>query len=125
MNCLGYTWIGVGVPDFPAAATFFHEILGMPLQLHLADRDIALFQLPSGQQFEIMGPRAPEFARHATPVIAFEVDDVAAARAELQAKGVPFTSDIEAMEGVQWIYFRGPGGLLYQLCHHDALPASP
>jgi hypothetical protein len=48
-------------------------------------------------------------------VLAFQVEDVRAARKELESRGVEFVTDVEGNEAEAWTYFRGPGRYLYEL----------
>jgi hypothetical protein len=43
------------------------------------------------------------------------VEDVRAAKGELEARGVEFVTDVEGTESEAWAYFRGPDGYLYEL----------
>ncbi|MDX6378717.1 MAG: glyoxylase family protein [Gaiellaceae bacterium] len=52
--------------------------------------------------------------------LCFTVDDVAAAKAELEAKGVEFYSDVNVVDegplaGWRWVYFADPDGLSLEL----------
>jgi len=54
-----------------------------------------------------------------SPISAFDVDDIDEARAELEAKGVKFVSEIgRGSRGIAWTFFEGPDGYLYQLLQH-------
>ena len=45
----------------------------------------------------------------------FEVDDVRAARSELEADGVEIVGDLGRDSEWEWLHFRAPDGNLYQL----------
>ena len=52
--------------------------------------------------------------------ICFKVDDIRAAKAELEGKGVPFYSDVNVVDegplaGWRWCYFSDPDGLALEL----------
>jgi catechol 2,3-dioxygenase-like lactoylglutathione lyase family enzyme len=117
MRVLGYSWVGIQTEDFEDTIRFFTEKLGLPLTYRAEDRELAYFRLPSGQLFEVFGPNDEEDDLHATacPVLAFEVEDVRAAREELAQLGVEFVTDVEKSEEGEWIYFRGPDGQVYEL----------
>ena len=53
--------------------------------------------------------------RTATPVVAFEVEDVEAARDELAAAGVELLGDIGRWNGFEWLYFRSADGHVLSL----------
>ncbi len=46
---------------------------------------------------------------------AFQVEDLRAARKELESRGVEFVTDVDGNESEAWTYFRGPDGYLYDL----------
>jgi hypothetical protein len=48
-------------------------------------------------------------------VVAFEVEDVAAAREELLLHGVEIVGDVGSWNGFEWLKFRGPDGHIYAL----------
>ncbi len=104
MRILGYSWMGIYTEDFEAAIGFFAEKLGLPLEWREQDADFAAFRLPSGQLFEVCGPRWA--ATHeeyngvhptTSPILGLEVEDVEAAREELMRRGVEFVT-----EAVDW-----------------------
>lgn len=80
--------IAVRVHDLDAAVTFYRDTLGMPF-LFRVER-MAFFQL--GAVRLMLG--LPERAEHNHPasVIYYQVDDIQATHAELQARGVPCNS---------------------------------
>jgi catechol 2,3-dioxygenase-like lactoylglutathione lyase family enzyme len=116
MEVQAYRWAGVRTTRFEATVQFFRDVLGLPLVEHHAEATVAIFRLPSGQRFEVFGPASSYYPLHECPVLAFEVDDVPAARAEMEAAGVDFLSPVVSNDaGDAWTYFRGPDGFLYEL----------
>lgn len=116
MRVSAYSWAGVRTQDLDSAVRFFSEVLGLPMALRDDTREVAVFHLSSGQEFEVFGPRCEWYQFHTCPVIGFEVEDVHAARKELEAKGVEFVSEVAEYEnGAAWSYFRGPDGHLYEI----------
>ena len=118
MNVLGILWAGVRVSDADESLRFFTDILGLEVAFRDESQGFTLFHLPSGQQFELLGPNSRWHRVHEDPVvIGFQVDDVAATRLEMETRGVEFVSEIagEPASG-QWCYFRGPDGVLYEIC---------
>jgi len=113
MRVLGYTWAGVRTADLNSTARFFSDALGLPL-IH-EGKGMVQFEMPSGQLFEVFGAESRYYELHACPVLAFQVDDMRAARRELESRGVEFVTDVEANESEAWTYFRGPDGYLYEL----------
>jgi catechol 2,3-dioxygenase-like lactoylglutathione lyase family enzyme len=119
MRVLGYTWAGVRTNDLKSAAHFFSDFLG--LSLINEGKGLAQFEAPSGQLFEIFGPESRYYQLHACPVLAFQVEDVRAARKELESRGVEFVTEIDGNESEAWTYFRGPDGYLYELWQRPRL----
>lgn len=119
MNIRGYTWAGAPTNDFDETNRFFAETLGLEMLKRDETRMIGIFKLPTGQLFEVFGAGSPYQKLMNSPTIAFDVDDIDEARAELEAKGVKFVSDIvRGSRGVAWTFFEGPDGYLYQLLQH-------
>jgi catechol 2,3-dioxygenase-like lactoylglutathione lyase family enzyme len=114
MDVKGFSWLGVGVEDFPAAIAFFTGVLGLRL-LSAEDRGVAILRVSDGQLLEVFGPGTKGYELTSPPVAAFEVDDVVAARDELLAKGVEVIGDIGAWNGFEWAYFRGPAGHIFSI----------
>ena len=113
MRVLAYTWAGVRSADLKSAARFFTDSLGLSL---MAETDKLLqFEMPSGQLFEVFGSKSRYYNLHTCPVLAFQVDDVRAARKEMESRGVEFVTSVEGNSSEAWTYFRGPDGYLYEL----------
>ncbi len=121
MEIKGYSWAGTPTSDFNAAMKFFGEVLGLPLLAQEENREIGMFQLPSGQLFEVFGKENKYHSFMKGPTIAFDVPDVRQAREELEAKGVEFVTGIdESPKGEKWSYFVGPDGNLYEIWQRGA-----
>jgi hypothetical protein len=73
------------------------------------------FEMLSGQLFEVFGSKSRYCQFHACPVLGFQVEDVRAARKELESRGVQFVTHIAGKKSEAWTYFRGPDGYLYEL----------
>ena len=123
MNISGYSWAGTPTSDFDQTNQFFRETLGLEVLLIDAERMIAIFKLPTGQLFEIFGPGNRYQTLMHGPGIAFDVDAIDTARAELESKGVKFVSEIErGSHGDAWTLFEGPDGYIYQLFQRRRAP---
>lgn len=106
---------------FTETTGFFRDVLGLATAYE--QDDFAMFALPSADHdfVEIIGPGAEgmewQAATYTTgPVVSFEVGDLAAARAELEAAGVVLLDDITwsgRIAGFGWFHFRGPDGNVY------------
>jgi catechol 2,3-dioxygenase-like lactoylglutathione lyase family enzyme len=121
----GILWAGVRVDEPESAIRFFRDLLGLEIAEQDAGGGFTLFRLPSGQEFELLGPNSRWYRVHEDRVVVgFQVADVPEARRELQAEGIEFVTETagDAASG-QWCYFRGPGGVLFEICSTPTLPA--
>ena len=96
--------ITYNVRDKDAALAWYQEVLGVKQIPKMVDSDnLYWLQLPSGAMVHIIeNPDAPSSPSHHT---AFEVDDIAAARDELQNIGVECTDIQTRHDGQQAFYF--------------------
>jgi predicted enzyme related to lactoylglutathione lyase len=95
MNIRGCSWAGAPTSDFDRTNRFFSEDLELEVLVVDRERMIGIYHLPTGQLFEIFGPGNRYQKLMNGPGIAFDVDDIDAARSELERKGVKFVSEIE------------------------------
>jgi catechol 2,3-dioxygenase-like lactoylglutathione lyase family enzyme len=117
------SWVGLPTPDHAEARRFLVEVLG--LEPWVDREDFTVADLPNGDRIELFGPTAVR--PHMTgPIIGLLVDDVEAARAELETRGVEFLEPTgsDPASGASWAHFRGPGGWLFQLTGNPAHPAA-
>ena len=114
MRVKGYSWAGVGTDDFQETLTFFTSVLGLR-PIVVDERGVAILDVAEGQLLEIFGPGTRGNDLTSPPVIAFEVDDVAAAREELLGKNVEVIGEIGSWNGFEWFYFRAPGGRVFSI----------
>jgi catechol 2,3-dioxygenase-like lactoylglutathione lyase family enzyme len=137
--------VGLVVTDLDRSIYFYHDVLG----LQFANEPTPWFDgpdlargvgVPDARLRQVsfwVGERSSmeliEYAnRPATSVasvpnnhlgaahVCFRVDDVRAKKAELEAAGVPFYSDINVVDegplaGWRWVYFSDPDGLALEL----------
>lgn len=122
------SFLGVRTESFEAMSTFVGDVLG--LQPGLKDDGWAVFQLGSGDRdlLEVYRPGGYDerlLPADATgPTVAFAVDDLLAARAELVAADVEIVADLvwaanafddPRLDGWGWLFFRAPDGNVYAL----------
>ena len=113
MKVKGYAWAGLATDDFDRTFRFFTEVMGLPVEVKL--EDLAILTVGPGQQLEIFGGDQPGKKLTANPVIAFEVDDMGAAREELRAAGIELIGDVGSAGGFCWQYFRSPDGHIFEI----------
>jgi catechol 2,3-dioxygenase-like lactoylglutathione lyase family enzyme len=114
MYTKGLTWLGLRTTQFEEMVTFFRDVMGMqPIR---NEPEIAGFQLSDGTQVELYRPEE-EFHTFFTtgPVVAFRVDDVAAARATMEATGIEFIGPIQRAGKTSWNHFRAPDGTVFEI----------
>jgi catechol 2,3-dioxygenase-like lactoylglutathione lyase family enzyme len=114
-------FVGTRTDRFSETTRFFRDVLGLATSYEAPD--FVMLALPGADHdyVEIIGPDAEglEFqaATYTTgPVVSFVVDDLAAARAELEAAGVELLDDItwsRRLADYGWFHFRGPDGNVY------------
>ena len=116
----GVDFITVPTQDYEKADAFYGDVLGL-------ERSKRWGKMPAGE-FEngtvtiaVMQSDAfgIEFKPHSHP-IAFQVDDVEAARAALEAKGVEFVADNIDSGVCHMAYFRDPDGNALMFHHRYA-----
>lgn len=117
MQVLNVRWVGVPTDAYRSMAAFLSDVLG--LEESFSDELTAEFRTVEGDAVQIMAPGDPYYdffiAEARGPVPLFEVDDVAAARAELVAAGVEIVGEQGRDREWTWIHFRAPDGNLYEL----------
>jgi catechol 2,3-dioxygenase-like lactoylglutathione lyase family enzyme len=116
----GTDFVVVPCTDFDRAIEFYGGVLGLPLSVRYGSMPGAEFETGNltlallateafGQKFEQNGG-----------AIALQVGDVAAARAELESRGVSFSGDIVDSGVCHQTYFADPDGNPLILHHRYA-----
>ena len=122
MNISGVDFITVPTQDFEKADEFYGGVLGLERSKQWGSMPAREYETGSltiaVMQSDAFGT---EFAPHSHP-IAFHVDDVAAAREELEAKGVEFAADTMDSGVCHMAPFRDPDGNVLMLHHRYAPP---
>lgn len=113
MQAEGIVWLGVRTDRLEATATFFADVMGLPV----AERahDFVRFQLPNHDQLELFGPSIEGQAHLTTGSIPeFLVPDVQQAHAELHDAGIEILRPVRFWRGDYGsLHFRGPDGNVY------------
>jgi predicted enzyme related to lactoylglutathione lyase len=113
----GVDFITVPTQDYAKASEFYGDVLGLPFSKQWGDMPAGEFETGTltiaVMQSDAFGQ---EFHRHTAPV-ALHVDDVAAARADLEAKGVEFHADTMDSGVCHMAFFSDPDG--NQLMFHN------
>jgi catechol 2,3-dioxygenase-like lactoylglutathione lyase family enzyme len=113
------TWLGTPTDRYAETVGFARDILGLRVQLE--QDDFAVFKTENGDTFEVFGPKgiADGHAFMVAPVAGFEVDDVVAARREMEAKGIHFIGEVHRGASSAWSHFYGPDGHVYEITGHE------
>lgn len=123
MNITGTDFTILPTRDFDRADAFYGDVLGLRRAKRWGSRPAGEFETGTltiaVMQSEAFGL---QFAPHSHP-IALRVDDVAAARAELEAAGVSFAPDTIDSGVCRMAYFSDPDGNALMLHHRYAPPA--
>ena len=122
MNVTGVDFICVPTQDFEKAEEFYGEVLGLERSKQWGNLPAREFETGS-LTLAIMQSDAfgIEFQRHSHP-IALQVDDVDAARSELEARGVKFAADTIDSGVCHMAYFSDPDGNALMFHHRYAPP---
>ena len=114
MKVDGLGWLGIRTERFEETARFFREVMG--LEQTRKERNVVGFAFPDGAEMEVWRPE-DEFHSFfgAGPVVGFRVDEVGAARAEMEAAGVELLGPVQRSEEAAWSHFRGPDGNVYEI----------
>ena len=116
----GVDFITVPTRDFDKASEFYETVLGLRRSKQWGDRPAAEFETGTltiaVMQSDAFGL---EFAPHTHP-IALRVDDVAAARAELESRGVEFKGETIDSGVCHQALFEDPDGNMLDLHHRYA-----
>lgn len=116
----GVDFVAIPTRDHEASVHFYGTVLGLPFVKQWGD--MPGFEFQAGNlTIAVMDPTAfgTEFRPHSQP-IAFQVDDVAAARAHLEAQGVQFVSDVIDSGVCHQAIFLDPSGNTLDLHHRYA-----
>jgi predicted enzyme related to lactoylglutathione lyase len=116
----GVDFITIPTRDFAVASAFYEEVLGIPCSVRWGAMPAGEFETGTLtialMQSDAFGM---EFRPHSHPV-ALHVADVAAARAELEAKGVVFPAETIDSGVCHMAHFHDPDGNALMLHHRYA-----
>jgi methylmalonyl-CoA/ethylmalonyl-CoA epimerase len=122
--------IALAVEDLDAAIKHYAEVWGLEVshRERVEDQGVEEAMLPLGESFlQLLGPTSPDttvgkfVAKRGEGLhhIAYEVDDLEGALAELKAKGVPLIDEAPRLGGrghmVAFVHPKGNHGLLVEL----------
>lgn len=117
----GTDFVSVPTQDLDRAVAFYRDTLGLHMSVHMPERNFAEFET-GNLTLNVLDPAKMgigEFAPNRNH-IALHVDDVAAARATLESRGVQFMGDIFDTGVCHMGFFSDPDGNTYMLHHRYA-----
>ena len=116
----GVDFLGVPTRDLDVAVAFYGETLGLERSVYLKERNYAEFET-GNLTISVFDPSAMGLAHTANPnAAALHVEDVAAARAELEGRGVQFAADTLDTGVCHMAFFSDPDGNAWMLHHRYA-----
>lgn len=121
----GVDFVSIPTTDLERSAAFYGDTLELERSVYMPERNFAEFENGT-VTFSVMDPvkmGIGEFARNANP-IALHVEDVAQARAALEAKGLTFFGDTFDTGVCHMAFFADPDGNALML-HHRYAPRGP
>ena len=120
MNVTGVDFIAIPTQDFERADAFYADVLGLERSKRWGNMPAGEFETGSltiaVMQSDAFGQ---EFAPHGSP-IALHVDDVGAAREELEGQGIEFVADTMDSGVCHMAIFRDPDGNTLMFHHRYA-----
>lgn len=116
----GVDFAPIPTTDVGRAAQFYGEVLGLRRSVFNAERGFAEFE-PGDVTLSIYNPSQMGMEHRVnTHPYALHVDDVAAARAELESRGVTFNGEILDTGVCHMAFFEDPDGNPLMLHHRYA-----
>jgi len=107
MEVRNIRWVGIPTENYAAMRALLEQVMG--LRLSFEEPTTVEFTTTEGDEVQLHAPGDPYFdffTRHATgPVPLFEVDDVHAARVELDKNGIAIVGNLGQDSRWEWIHF--------------------
>ncbi len=113
-------FVGMPTRDLDAAVAFYGETLGLPRSAYIPERNYAEFET-GNVTLSIYNPTAMGLEHKASEnALALHVDDIEAARADLEGRGVTFAGDTFDTGVCHMAFFADPDGNALMLHHRYA-----
>ena len=114
MKIAGLVWVGTRTSNFEQMTAFCRDVMGLTSTRVNAGQ--AIFDMPNGDRLEIFDSDSTHNSFMTHPITGFLVDDLVAARAEMENQGIEFIGPIhDGSDGYAWSHFRAPDGFIYEL----------
>ena len=122
MKVKGIIWLGTRTSKVNEMLNLYKNVMGMSVARQ--ETGFVVMDLPNGDRIEVFGDESPYNTMFTHPVAGFLVDDIVAARAEIESQGIEFIGPIEtAKDGNAWSHFRAPDGFIYELTYTPTHPS--
>jgi predicted enzyme related to lactoylglutathione lyase len=119
----GVDFVALSTHDLPAAASFYADVLGLRRSVYIPERNYSEFET-GNLTLSIVNGEAMGIGHNVNRnAIALNVEDVAAARSALEAKGVGFAAETLDTGVCHMAFFADPDGNALML-HHRYAPRS-
>jgi predicted enzyme related to lactoylglutathione lyase len=116
----GVDFVGMPTRDLQTAMEFYGAKLGLPRSVYVKERNYAEFET-GNLTLSVFDAEGFGLEHKVNPnALALHVDDVARARAELEAQGVQFAGDILDTGVCHMAFFSDPDGNALMLHHRYA-----
>jgi predicted enzyme related to lactoylglutathione lyase len=116
----GVDFVPVPTRDLEASARFYGETLGLRRSVYYPERGFAEFETPN-LTLSLIQPDMMGLEYHSNHnAIALHVDDVPAARATLEGRGVTFQGEVLDTSVCHMAFFSDPDGNALMLHHRYA-----
>ena len=116
----GVDFVGLPTRDIPAAAVFYGETLGLPRSVYMPERNYSEYET-GNLTLSVYNAEKMGLKHEVNPnPIALHVDDVAAARSQLESRGVKFHGEILDTGVCHMAFFTDPEGNALMLHHRYA-----
>src|SRR4029079_4084761 len=116
----GVDFVPFSTQDMDKAAEFYGEILALRRSVYIPERNYDDFETGNVTLSVVVGEAMGIGHRVNALAVALHVDDVAAARAALEQKGVEFSGDILDTGVCHMAFFADPDGNALMLHHRYA-----
>ncbi len=122
MKIKGLVWLGTRTSNYDAMVNLFQNIMGLGITYQ--EPGFTVLDLPNGDRVEVFGDDSSYNTFFTNPVAGFLVDDIEAARKEMEEHNIEFIGPIEwADDGNAWSHFRAPDGFVYELTYTPDHPS--
>ena len=116
----GVDFFGLCTRDLAAAVEFYGQVLGLPCSVHMEERNFAEFET-GNLTLNVFNAEKMGLEHHVSAnAVALHVDDVAAARQTLEARGVSFQGETFDTGVCHMAFFADPDGNTLMLHHRYA-----